>query len=102
MFSAILNFRLSVIQEGMMTASSVIKLAQRGVITLPKSLRKAYDLNTGDLLTLHDLGGVFVLSPEKSEIDGLTDRMRRTMEEDGQSLESMLQVLREERESYGE
>jgi bifunctional DNA-binding transcriptional regulator/antitoxin component of YhaV-PrlF toxin-antitoxin module len=80
----------------------VIKLAQRGAITLPKSLREAYDLNTGDLLTLHDLGGVFVLSPEKSKIDGLADRMRQTMEQEGQSLESMLQVLREERESYGE
>ncbi|NIM93396.1 MAG: AbrB/MazE/SpoVT family DNA-binding domain-containing protein, partial [Anaerolineales bacterium] len=80
--------------------TNTIKLAQRGVVTLPKSLRDAYGLKTGDLLTILDLGGVFVLSPRSSEIDALADRIKKTLEEKDESLESMLQVLREEREGY--
>lgn len=83
-----------------MTDTTVIKVAQRGVVTLPKSLREAYGLEAGDLLTVLDLGGVFVLSPRQSEIDALADRISKGMEAKGETLESMLQVLREERENY--
>jgi len=85
-----------------MTDTKVIRVAQRGVVTLPKSLREAYGLEAGDLLTLLDLGGVFVLSPRQSEIDALADRITKSLEEKGETLESMLQVLREERENYGD
>jgi bifunctional DNA-binding transcriptional regulator/antitoxin component of YhaV-PrlF toxin-antitoxin module len=71
-------------------------------VTLPKSLRDAYGLEAGDLLTLLDLGGVFVLSPRQSEIDALADRITKSLEAKGETLESMLQVLREERENYGD
>lgn len=84
-----------------MTDTRVIKVAQRGVVTLPKSLREAYGLEAGDLLTLLDLGGVFVLSPHQSEIGVLADRITKSLEAKGETLENMLQVLREEREKYG-
>jgi bifunctional DNA-binding transcriptional regulator/antitoxin component of YhaV-PrlF toxin-antitoxin module len=84
-----------------MTDTKVIRVAQRGVVTLPKSLREAYGLEAGDLLTLLDLGGVFVFSPRQSEIDALADRITKSLEAKGETLESMLQVLREERENYG-
>ena len=84
-----------------MTDTKVIRVAQRGVVTLPKSLREAYGLEAGDLLTLLDLGGVFVFSPRQSEIDALADRITKSLEVKGETLESMLQVLREERENYG-
>ncbi len=84
-----------------MTDTKVIRVAQRGVVTLPISLREAYGLEAGDLLTLLDLGGVFVLSPRRSEIDALADRITKRLEAKGETLESMLQVLREERENYG-
>jgi bifunctional DNA-binding transcriptional regulator/antitoxin component of YhaV-PrlF toxin-antitoxin module len=83
-----------------MTDTSVIKVAQRGVVTLPKSLREAYGLEAGDLLTVLDLGGVFVLSPRQSEINGLADRITNDLQAKGETLENMLQVLREERENY--
>jgi AbrB family looped-hinge helix DNA binding protein len=83
-----------------MMDTTVIKVAQRGVVTLPKSLREAYGLEAGDLLTVFDLGGVFVLSPRQSEIDGLADRITKDLQEKGETLENMLQVLREERENY--
>jgi AbrB family looped-hinge helix DNA binding protein len=75
-----------------------IQVAKRGVITLPKSLRDRYDIQEGDDLTLLDLGGTFVLSRKRSEIDGLADRISGLLQERGETLESMLQTLRQERE----
>jgi len=77
-----------------------LRLAQRGVVTLPKSLRDTYDLREGDSLTLLDLSGVFVLTPRRLEVDRLADRIRERLAEEGETLESMLLALREERERY--
>lgn len=74
-----------------------IQVAKRGTITLPKPLRDRYNIQEGDGLTLLDLGGAFVLTPARSEIDALADRIRRELEAKGETLESMLQALQEER-----
>lgn len=84
-----------------MQSSTTIQLAQRGLITLPKTLRDEYGLNPGDTLTLIDIGGVFVLSPYPSQIDQITARISEKLSERGESLESMLAALREAREDYG-
>jgi AbrB family looped-hinge helix DNA binding protein len=78
-----------------------LKVAQRGIVTLPKKLRKNYHLKPGDSFTLLDLGGVFVLSPRHSEIDSIAERIARTLTEKGETLETMLRALRRERESHG-
>ena len=75
-----------------------VQIAQRGVVTLPKSLRERYNLRRGDRFTLLDLGGVFVLSPRTSEIDTLAARVTQALTERGETLETMLRALREERE----
>jgi AbrB family looped-hinge helix DNA binding protein len=72
-----------------------LRMAERGVITIPKSLRDAYGLKSGDTLTLIDLGGVFVLSPRRSEIDTIADKIADQWTEDGETRASMLQALRE-------
>jgi bifunctional DNA-binding transcriptional regulator/antitoxin component of YhaV-PrlF toxin-antitoxin module len=74
-----------------------IKVAKRGTITLPKPLRDRYAIDEGDGLTLLDLGGVFVLSPKPSQVDELADRIGDTLRAQGETLESMLAILREER-----
>ncbi|MEW5989507.1 MAG: AbrB/MazE/SpoVT family DNA-binding domain-containing protein [Chloroflexota bacterium] len=84
-----------------MSDTMILQLAQRGVLTLPKNLREAYRLQPGDNFTLLDLGGVFVLSPRRSEIDTLADRITQALVERGETLETMLLALREERERYG-
>jgi AbrB family looped-hinge helix DNA binding protein len=78
-----------------------LRMAERGVITIPKSPRDAYGLKSGDTLTLIDLGGVFVLSPRRSEIDTMADKVADQWTEDGETLASMLQALREERDRRG-
>lgn len=81
--------------------SVTLQMAQRGVITIPKSLRESYGMRPGDTFTLLDLGGVFVLNPRRSEIDAIADRIAAQWSEDGESLETMLKALREERERRG-
>jgi len=83
-----------------MSDTITIRMAQRGVLTLPKFLRESYNLRPGDSFTLLDLGGVFVLSPRRSEVDSLAERITHTLIEQGETLETMLQALREERERY--
>jgi len=83
-----------------MEEMSEVQMAQRGVIVIPKPLRQAYNLKAGSRMTLLDLGGVFVLSPQVSEVDALADRVSRSLAEQGVTLEGMLRTLREERERY--
>jgi bifunctional DNA-binding transcriptional regulator/antitoxin component of YhaV-PrlF toxin-antitoxin module len=77
-----------------------VQIAQRGLVTIPKALRDAYNLKTGDTLTMLDLGGVFVISPRSSQVDQLADEISRSFQEADETLESMLSALREARESY--
>ncbi len=77
-----------------------VQMSQRGVFVLPKPLREAYHLKAGDNFTLLDIGGVFILSRRHSEIDVLADRITETLVDKGETLESMINALREEREQY--
>ena len=83
-----------------MNDTITVQMAQRGVLVLPKSIREAYNLQAGTNFTLLDLGGVFVLSPRLSRVDELADRISRELTEKGESLETMLKALREQRERY--
>ena len=83
-----------------MSDTLTVQVAQRGVVTLPKSIREAYGLQPGDTLTLLDLGGVFLLSPRRLEVDALAERITQALTERCETLESMLHALREERERY--
>ena len=83
-----------------MSDTITVNVAQRGVVTLPKSIREAYGLQPGDTLTLLDLGGVLLLSPRRSEVDALAERITKALTERDETLESMLHTLREERERY--
>ena len=75
-----------------------VNITQRGVLTLPKSIRKRYKLKPGDSLTLLDVDGVLILSPVRSEIDLLADRISKALIEKGETLDSVLRTLREERQ----
>ncbi len=85
-----------------MSAKRTVRLARRGVLTLPKPIREKYGLREGDMLTLIDLDGMLLLSPRESRIDMLASRIREELETQGETLESMLRALREEREQYAQ
>ena len=77
-----------------------LQVAQRGLVTLPKELRLAHNIQPGQQMTLLDLDGVFVLSKKPSQVDALADRIADDLAGQGETLESMLQTLREVRAEY--
>ncbi len=81
--------------------SITLQMAKRGVITIPKSLRDSYGMQPGDTFTLLDLGGIFILNPRRAEIDAIADKIAGQWAEDGETLETMLKALREERDRRG-
>ena len=78
-----------------------IQLRRKGILTLPVSLRRKYNLDENDVFTLEDLGnGSFLLIPKVSRIAHLGDRVAEVMAEEGVTLEDMLEALDEERQDY--
>ena len=78
-----------------------IQLRRKGILTLPVSLRRKYNLDENDVFTLQDLGnGSFLLIPKVSNVARLGDRVAEVMAEEEVSLEDMLEALDEERQDY--
>lgn len=78
-----------------------VQVVRRGIITLPKELREHNRIEEGDMLTLIDLGdGVVVMSPQRSQVDEIANKLAREWQDSGESLESMLNTLREVRAEY--
>lgn len=90
----------------MATSEDRVQITKRGAVTLPADLRKRYRLDAGDTLTVLDLGGVFVLSPKASVVSKVARQIQQMREEEGLSLEDLLEGLDEQRqrlyrEKYG-
>jgi AbrB family looped-hinge helix DNA binding protein len=78
-----------------------VQVVRRGIITLPKELRDHNNIEEGDMLTLIDLGdGVVVMSPQRSRVDEIANKLAKEWQDSGESLESMLNTLREVRAEY--
>ncbi|MBM4459516.1 MAG: AbrB/MazE/SpoVT family DNA-binding domain-containing protein [Chloroflexi bacterium] len=77
-----------------------LQVAPRGLVTLPTEVRRAHNIQPGQQMTLLDLDGVFVLSRQPSQVDALADRIAEELTARGETLESMLQTLREVRAEY--
>jgi bifunctional DNA-binding transcriptional regulator/antitoxin component of YhaV-PrlF toxin-antitoxin module len=80
---------------------ATIQLRDKGVITLPMSLRRKYSLRTGDVFSVIDIGdGTFILSARSSRVAALGDQVADILQAEGVTLEEILQGLDEERERY--
>jgi AbrB family looped-hinge helix DNA binding protein len=78
-----------------------VQIRRKGVITLPVELRRQYGLGEGDVFTLVDLGdGSILLTSQVSQVARLGNQVARLVEEEGVTLEEMLEALDEERETY--
>lgn len=77
-----------------------VSVMEDGQIILPQALCNTYQIKPGDTLTLIDLGGGKILvSPRRSKVDQLLEQLRKALEAEGKTLESMLTDLRTKRES---
>ena len=73
----------------------VVKVAQRRLVILSQQLRQAHGIEPGQQLTRVDLDGIFDLSQQASQVDGLADQLAQALCERGQSLQSLLATLRD-------
>ena len=84
-----------------MNNTFTVQVVQRGLITLPRELREQNQIREGDMLTLIDLGdGIFVVSPRRSRVDEIANKLAKEWRDSGETLESMLTTLREVRGEY--
>jgi len=82
---------------------TTLQIRGKGTITLPASLRKKYNLEEGEVLTLIDLGeGTILLKPMVSEVNKLSRQIAKRLKEENVSLDDLLQTLDEERKTYYE
>lgn len=84
-----------------MTMATNIQLRSKGTFVLPKRLRQKYGFKPGDVFALIDLGdGAFVLTPQVSSLAALGDKVAEIMDEEGITLQEMLEGLEQERDDY--
>jgi bifunctional DNA-binding transcriptional regulator/antitoxin component of YhaV-PrlF toxin-antitoxin module len=80
---------------------TTVQLRQKGTITLPRELRRRYNLGEGEVFTLVDLGGgSFLLTPRLSTVAQLGDRVASILAEEGVSVDEIIAALDQEREDY--
>ena len=80
-----------------------LQIRSKGTITLPASLRKKYNLEEGEVLTIIDLGeGTFLLKPKVLQIDKLSKRAARALKDDNVSLDDIFKTLDKEHKKYFE
>lgn len=70
-----------------------IELRERGQVTLPKALRVALHLETGDSLRAVKIANAIVLTPLRMDLEALRKQMRKVMKQHGVSAEDLLRDL---------
>ena len=81
--------------------ATTVQIRRKGAITIPAELRRRYGISEGDAFTLVEMGGgTFLLTSQVSRVAHLGDRVARLLDEEGVTLEQMLDALDEERETY--
>jgi len=82
-------------------------MTPKGEIILPAEVREKYGFNDWSILSVVDMGdGSILLKPYESKLTKNAEQMRKTLEEDGVTLDDLLQTLDEVRkelfkERYG-
>lgn len=80
---------------------ATLQIRGKGTITLPASLRKKYNLEEGESLSLIDVGdGSFFLVPVASKVMKSADKVAKAVKEANITLEELFEVLDEERKRY--
>ena len=80
---------------------TTLQIRGKGTITLPASLRKKYNLEEGESLSLIDVGdGSFFLVPVESKVMKSADKVAKAVKDDNVTLDELFDVLDEERKRY--
>ena len=78
----------------------VVKLRERGQLTIPYGYRKELGLDKEDMLNVLKIGDVLVLVPRQLAGDVISKKIEGIMKKKGLTLENLLKNLREQRKRY--
>lgn len=79
---------------------SIVKLRERGQLTVPSKYRKDLNLEENDALNITKVGDVLILTTKKLVSDKLTGKFEKAMKDKGISLDDLLEDLKEQRTKY--
>ena len=75
-----------------------VRVQAEGVISIPPAVREQLNLTEGEILTLVQVGNVFLLANKTPQVTQFADKMVSIMEAEGVSLEELLEGLETERQ----
>jgi len=75
-----------------------VPVQAEGVISIPPAVREKLNLTEGEILTLVQVGNVFLLANKIPQVTQFADKMVSMMEAEGVSLEELLEGLEIERQ----
>lgn len=78
----------------------VVKMRERGQLTIPYEYRKELGIGKEDVLNVLKIGDVLVLVPRLLSGDVLSKKIEVSMKKKGLTLENLLKNLREQRKRY--
>ena len=70
-----------------------LAVRDRGQVTLPKALRDALEIETGDRVRAVQIGDAIVLTPQRLELDALRKEFRRLMKKQNVTPDDLLRDL---------
>lgn len=77
--------------------ATVVQMRKKGSITLPMKLRKKYQLDEDDPITLIDLGEGIFLSPRRAILPKLAAQIQELRLKNDISLEELIEGVQKER-----
>ncbi|MEK7238370.1 MAG: AbrB/MazE/SpoVT family DNA-binding domain-containing protein [Nitrospirota bacterium] len=78
----------------------VVKIRERGQLTIPYEYRKELGLGKEDVLNIIKIGDVLILVPKQLAGDIISRKMESAMRKKDLSLDNLLKNLREQRKRY--
>lgn len=78
----------------------IVKMRERGQLTIPYEYRKELGLGKEDVLNILKIGDVLILVPRQLAGDVISKKIEGTMKKKGLTLQDLLGNLREQRKRY--
>lgn len=78
----------------------IVKLRERGQLTIPYEYRKELGLGKEDMLNVLKIGDVLILVPRQLAGDVISRKFESAMKKKGLTLDNILKNLREQRKRY--
>jgi bifunctional DNA-binding transcriptional regulator/antitoxin component of YhaV-PrlF toxin-antitoxin module len=89
------------------TKPYIVRLRERGQITLPAQLREELGVGVGDFFTIVKVDSYVVMTPKRLVVSEVTGQLEQLLAEKGLTLDDLLSGLEDERarlfeERYGQ